>query len=93
MISINELESGSVKRIKVSQLAKLAGESAVTISRKIKSKYITAIADPATGRIFIPVEAALNYLTGADYEHNFQDKCAISRMEKARGAKRSKGGV
>ncbi|MBX9721898.1 MAG: hypothetical protein K2X81_10925 [Candidatus Obscuribacterales bacterium] len=84
MVKVGDLQSGEVKRIKVSQFAKFAGESVCTIYRKIKNGVITAITDPATGRIFIPAEAALAYLSGEQYKHDHQDSDAISRMEHAR---------
>lgn len=90
MTTVTDLQTGSVTRIKPTQLAKLAGESAVTIGRKIKSKHIEAITDPASGRIFIPVESALRYLSGETYKHDHQNEAALSRMERARAAKPNK---
>jgi hypothetical protein len=87
-VTIKDLELGTVARVRLSELAKIANESLPTLYRKIKNNQLTALIDPITERLFIPHSAALDYLRGKRYSHNPQNIDACSAMEKARAAKR-----
>jgi hypothetical protein len=85
---ITDLAAGNALRVKVSKFCKSADISLPTAYRKIKLGELEAIRDPQTGHIFIPAQAALDYLNRCSkYQHEHQNLDAISKMETARNGK------
>lgn len=87
-LTLDQIKSGEVARISPRSLSALAGCAYGTVLRKIKAGLIAAVIDEA-GRVFVPAEAALRFLSGGkEYSWNPGNQDAILRMERARSGKK-----
>ncbi len=87
-VTIFELESGFVSRLRLSELCKLADISTCTAYRLLKNGALTAVQDSRTGRLFVEREPALALLKGEKYKTDFANAENCERMQIARAGKK-----